>query len=66
MLMTHKLAVLRFFFAAISTGAAGMERIAQVPKEIATIIQAIIILFVVGKLGSLGSASISSGESDHD
>ena len=55
-----------FFFAAISTGAAGMERIAQVPKEIATIIQAIIILFVVGKLGSLGSASISSGESDHD
>ena len=33
-----------FFFAAIYTGAAGMERIAQVPKEIATVIQAVIIL----------------------
>ena len=55
-----------FFFAAVYTGAAGMERIAQVPKEIATIIQAIIILFVVGKLGSLGGANVHDGGSDHD
>ena len=41
-----------FFFAAIYTGAAGMGRIAQVPK-VATVIQAVIILFVVGKLGNL-------------
>ena len=53
-----------FFFAAIYTGAAGMERIAQVPKEIATVIQAVIILFVVGKLGSLTNLSSSKGDKD--
>ena len=34
------------FFAALHSGAAGMERIADVPKEIAVILQGIIILFV--------------------
>ena len=53
-----------FFFAAIYTGAAGMERIAQVPKEIATVIQAVIILFVVGKLGSLTNLSSRKGDKD--
>jgi len=37
-----------FFFAALATGAAGMERTAEVPREIALILQAAIILFVAG------------------
>ena len=37
-----------FFFAALQSGAAGMERVADVPREIAIIIQATIILFVAG------------------
>ena len=41
-----------------------MERIAKVPKEIATVIQAVIILFVVGKLGSLTNLSSSKGDKD--
>jgi len=39
-----------FFFAAIQTGAAGMERAAGVPKEIALVIQAVIILFVASRV----------------
>lgn len=39
-----------FFFAAIQTGASGMERTADVPKEIALIMQAVIILFVAGRI----------------
>lgn len=35
-----------FFFAALHSGAAGMERVADVPKEIAVIVQGIVILFV--------------------
>jgi simple sugar transport system permease protein len=47
-----------FFFAAIQTGAAGMERAAGVPKEIAFVIQAVIILFVASRVsGALLSAS---------
>jgi ABC-type uncharacterized transport system permease subunit len=38
-----------FFFAALQTGAAGMERAAQVPKEIALVMQAVIILFVASR-----------------
>lgn len=38
------------FFAAVETGAAGMERSADVPKEIALIMQAVIILFVAGRV----------------
>ena len=39
-----------FFFAAIQTGAAGMERSAGVPKEIALVMQAVIILFVASRM----------------
>jgi simple sugar transport system permease protein len=39
-----------FFFAALQTGAAGMERAAQVPKEIALVMQAVIILFVASRV----------------
>ena len=39
-----------FFFAAIHSGASGMERTADVPKEIAVIIQGLIILFVASKV----------------
>jgi simple sugar transport system permease protein len=39
-----------FFFAAIQTGAAGMERAAGIPKEIALVMQAVIILFVASRV----------------
>ena len=34
----------------LQTGAAGMERAAQVPKEIALVMQAVIILFVASRM----------------
>ncbi|MGR6800576.1 hypothetical protein, partial [Aeromonas veronii] len=46
-----------FFFAAVQTGAAGMERAADVPKEIGLVMQAVIILFVASRI----STGISSG-----
>jgi simple sugar transport system permease protein len=48
-----------FFFAAIQTGAAGMERTAGVPKEIALVLQAVIILFVASRVS--GALLASSG-----
>ena len=39
-----------FFFAAVETGAAGMERTANVPQQVALIMQAVIILFVAGRI----------------
>ena len=48
-----------FFFAAIQTGAAGMERTAGVPKEIALVMQAVIILFVASRVS--GALLASSG-----
>lgn len=46
------------FFAAIQTGAAGMERAAGVPKEIALVMQAVIILFVASRVsGALVASS---------
>ncbi|MET3926782.1 ABC transporter permease [Devosia sp. 2618] len=45
-----------FFFAAIQTGAAGMERTADVPKEIGLIMQAVIILFVAGRISGVNLA----------
>ncbi|WP_163267256.1 ABC transporter permease [Chelativorans alearense] len=46
------------FFAAIQTGAAGMERSAGVPKEIALVMQAVIILFVASRVsGALVASS---------
>ena len=48
-----------FFFAALTNGAAGMERIANVPKEIAIIIQGIIILYV-----SSGGSNMSKENSE--
>jgi simple sugar transport system permease protein len=39
-----------FFFAALQTGAAGMERAAQVPREIALVLQAVIILFFASRV----------------
>jgi simple sugar transport system permease protein len=41
-----------FFFAALQTGASGMERTAGVPKEIALVMQAVIILFVASRVGA--------------
>lgn len=50
------------FFAAIETGAAGMERAAAVPKEIALVMQAVIILFVASRVsGALLSSSEHKG-----
>lgn len=47
-----------FFFAAVQTGAAGMERAADVPREIALVIQAVVILLVASRVsGALLSSS---------
>jgi len=47
-----------FFFAAIQTGASGMERAAGVPKEIGLVMQAVIILFVASRVsGALLSSA---------
>ena len=46
-----------FFFASLTSGASGMERTADVPKEIAIIIQGIIILFVASRATSIASGS---------
>jgi len=54
-----------FFFAAIQTGAAGMERAAGVPKEIALVMQAVIILFVASRVsGALLSSSSRKAADD--
>lgn len=51
-----------FFFAALQTGAAGMERAAGVPKEIALVMQAVIILFVASRVsGALLASSKNKG-----
>lgn len=53
------------FFAAIQTGAAGMERSAGVPKEIALVMQAVIILFVASRVsGALLSSPGGKGNDD--
>ena len=44
-----------FFFASLTSGASGMERTADVPKEIAIIIQGIIILFVASRATGIAS-----------
>jgi simple sugar transport system permease protein len=46
-----------FFFAAIQTGAAGMERAAGVPKEIALVMQAVIILLVAARVSGAITAA---------
>jgi simple sugar transport system permease protein len=51
-----------FFFAAIHSGAAGMERTADVPKEIAVIIQGMIILFVASKVPTALDQNIGSSK----
>jgi ABC-type uncharacterized transport system permease subunit len=53
-----------FFFAAIQTGAAGMERAAGVPKEIALVMQAVIILFVASRVS--GALLKNRGEDTDD
>ncbi|WP_246730203.1 ABC transporter permease [Nitratireductor mangrovi] len=55
-----------FFFAAIQTGAAGMERSAGVPKEIALVMQAVIILFVASRVSGaiLSSQNRAKGGDD--
>jgi ABC-type uncharacterized transport system permease subunit len=55
-----------FFFAAIQTGAAGMERSAGVPKEIALVMQAVIILFVASRVSGaiLSSQNRQRGADD--
>ena len=49
-----------FFFAAIHSGASGMERTADVPKEIAIIIQGMIILFVASKVPTAFNQNIGN------
>lgn len=53
-----------FFFAALQTGAAGMERTAGVPKEIALVMQAVIILFVASRVSGALLASSNNKGSD--
>ncbi|HTV70905.1 MAG TPA: ABC transporter permease [Rhizobiaceae bacterium] len=55
-----------FFFAAIQTGAAGMERSAGVPKDIALVMQAVIILFVASRVSGaiLSSQNKAKGGDD--
>ncbi|WP_274627046.1 ABC transporter permease [Arvimicrobium flavum] len=53
-----------FFFAAIQTGAAGMERAAGVPKEIALVMQAVIILFVASRVSGALLQGTRKGEDD--
>jgi simple sugar transport system permease protein len=54
------------FFAAIQTGAAGMERSAGVPKEIALVVQAAIILLVASRVSGalLASSDRKAGNGD--
>lgn len=54
-----------FFFAAVQTGATGMERSADVPKEIALIMQAVIILFVAGRVAGANLTGDKEGENGH-
>lgn len=54
-----------FFFAAVQTGAAGMERTADVPKEIALIMQAVIILFVAGRVAGANLTGEKGGKDGH-
>ena len=42
-----------FFFAALATGAVGMERSADIPREIGQIVQALIILYLAGVGGRM-------------
>lgn len=53
-----------FFFAAIQTGAAGMERAAGVPKEIALVMQAVIILFVASRVSGALLSGAKRDEGD--
>jgi len=53
-----------FFFAAIQTGAAGMERAAGVPKEIALVMQAVIILFVASRVSGALLSGARRGEGE--
>ena len=55
-----------FFFAALQTGAAGMERAAQVPKEIALVMQAVIILFVASRVSMALISPPSDKKGDGD
>lgn len=42
-----------FFFAALATGAVGMERSADIPREIGQIVQAVIVLYLAGVGGKI-------------
>jgi general nucleoside transport system permease protein len=54
------------FFAALQTGAAGMERAAQVPKEIALIMQAVIILFFASRVSAALMSPPEAGNAGGD
>lgn len=51
-----------FLFAALETGAAGMERVTQVPKEIAVVMQAVIILVCAGRAVAAATSSARAGD----
>lgn len=55
-----------FFFAALQTGSAGMERTAGIPKEIGLIMQAAIILFVASRLAVVNLAGSARGGGSDD
>jgi len=50
-----------FFFAMLATGAVGMERSADIPREIGQIIQAVIVLYLAGVGGKILSADGGKG-----
>lgn len=47
-----------FFFAMLATGAVGMERSADIPRELGQIIQAVIVLYLAGVGGKILSANV--------
>jgi len=54
--------VTAFFFAMLATGAVGMERSADIPREIGQIVQAVIVLYLAG----VGGKMLSGGtKEDH-
>lgn len=52
-----------FFFAALATGAIGMERSVGIPREVGQIIQAVIVLYLSGVAGKMLSGSGRGGKS---
>ena len=50
--------VTAFFFAMLATGAVGMERSADIPREMGQIVQAVIVLYLAGVSGKILSSNV--------